>query len=199
MTTIRDRMAEHIVKVEGRFDRQGRLTIYKLPAGDGGGTYEVAGINDRYHPKEARALRDLINSGQHKRAEAEAGKHIMKYTDPVRTWFLEGEKKEHRPVELILRDTFFNRGQKGAAATLQLALGGLDVDAKVGKATKTAFADALAADAYALAKKLTAARATYERRRFPWKPNARNEKSKFWKGLANRWANSHKAAMALVA
>jgi len=28
-----------IIKYEGRFDKNGRLMLYKLPSGDGGGTY----------------------------------------------------------------------------------------------------------------------------------------------------------------
>lgn len=191
------RIAEHIVKVEGRFDRQGRLQVYKLPAGDGGGSFEIAGINDKYHPKMARHLRDLINKGQHAKAEKEAGAYILDYTKAVKDWFPDGHKTTHPHVELLLRDIWFNRGGKGAAATLQIAVGAI-VDGRIGKNSKAAFAEALEEDADALAKRITAARATYEQRKYPWKPSARNEKSKFWKGLANRWHNSHRAAMALL-
>ncbi len=39
------------VEWEGRKDKQGNLAVYKLPSGDMGGNFEVAGINDRYHPE----------------------------------------------------------------------------------------------------------------------------------------------------
>jgi len=195
MTMKRERMGEHIVKVEGRFDRHGRLLVYKLPAGDGGGSFEVAGINDRYHGAKARELRAMIQKGQHARAEKEVGHYIMAYTDGVKAWFPEGHKTKHPHVELLLRDIFFNRGGRGAAATLQIALG-VHVDGNIGKVSKEAFAEALN-DSDSLAKRITAARATYEKRTYPWKKSARNEKSKFWRGLSNRWANSHRAAMAL--
>ena len=40
------RIAESILNFEARRDRQGRLQVYKLPSGDGGGAFEVAGINE---------------------------------------------------------------------------------------------------------------------------------------------------------
>ncbi len=61
---LRKRMAESIVKFEGRRDAQGHLWVYILPAG-GGGRYEGAEINDRYHPREAAKLRE---SGRRRRA-----------------------------------------------------------------------------------------------------------------------------------
>ena len=57
------RMAKSIIDFEARRDAKGRLQVYKLPAGDGGGTYEVAGINDRYHPVEAAHLAQLVKAG----------------------------------------------------------------------------------------------------------------------------------------
>ena len=53
---LRRAMAKAIVDFEARRDARGRLAVYRLPAGDGGGSYEVAGINDRYHPTEAAHL-----------------------------------------------------------------------------------------------------------------------------------------------
>jgi hypothetical protein len=42
----RRRMAAAIVDFEARRDPHRRLTIYGLPPGDGGGRYEVAGIDE---------------------------------------------------------------------------------------------------------------------------------------------------------
>ncbi|NDD57299.1 MAG: hypothetical protein EBZ44_06235, partial [Verrucomicrobia bacterium] len=54
-----DAALNNTVKWEGRTDRQGNLVVYNLPSGDEGGTYEVAGINDKFHPGEARRLANL--------------------------------------------------------------------------------------------------------------------------------------------
>lgn len=39
------RIGQWIVNAEARRDSKGRLAIYKLPKADGGGTYEIAGID----------------------------------------------------------------------------------------------------------------------------------------------------------
>lgn len=194
----RDQMGAHIVSVEGRFDKQGRLLVYQLPIGDGGGRFEVAGINEKYHRTKARELQSLIQKGQHAKAAREAGSYIMAFTDPVMAWFPEGQAKKHPHVEMLLRDTFFNRGSRGAAAVLQLALGAV-VDGRIGPNSKRAFTEALEEEADALAKRITQARAVYEKRKFPWKQQARDERSQFWRGLQNRWAKIHTVAMSLVA
>jgi hypothetical protein len=41
------RMAKQIVDFEARRGKRGHLQVYKLPAWDGGGRYEVAGINEK--------------------------------------------------------------------------------------------------------------------------------------------------------
>ena len=55
-------MAKAIVEFEARRDAKGRLAVYALPAGDGGGRYEVAGINDRYHKAEVDHVVALIEA-----------------------------------------------------------------------------------------------------------------------------------------
>lgn len=196
MASKRDQMGQHILQVEGRFDRQGRLMVYQLPKDDGGGSFEVAGINERYHRAKANELRRLINNGYHAKAEREAVHYIMSYTDAVLGWF-PSERHKHPHIEMLLRDIFFNRGSRGAAAVLQIALG-VAVDGRIGPVSRAAFAEALEDDADALAKRITAARATYEKKTYSWKPRKRDEKSPFWKGLASRWAKIHKAAMELA-
>src|SRR5262249_60092785 len=66
-------MEKFIVVFEARRDAQGRLMVYTLPPGDGGGRYEVAGINERYHKAECDELVELIRSGRHAEAERRAG------------------------------------------------------------------------------------------------------------------------------
>jgi lysozyme family protein len=191
----RHAMGLAIVKeFEGRY-KDGKLQVYKLPVGDGGGAFEIAGINDRYHPSKAGQLKALIESDQHEKAEAEAADYIVEYTRCALRFFPLPHADENPAIEFVLRDTAFNRGCKGAAAVLQIALGMQDVDGIVGPATHHEFAKQLVDPGpAALLRSLTEARETYERTSFSWKPNARDESSKFWKGLANRWSKCHSVA-----
>lgn len=176
----RQRMAEVIYTQEARV-KNGKLQVYKPPANDGGGSFEVAGINIRYHPAEAKALRALILGGEHEEAEARVKRYMLAYTDVVLTW---GEMDAG--LEMFLRDTAFNRGPGGAAMILQLALGGLTVDGIVGPKTRRAFA---VADKKKLLGNLKAARANYEARK--------GIRANFIKGLRARWERVMVAALEL--
>jgi hypothetical protein len=194
-------MGKAIVELEGRFDRHGNLLIYKLPEGDGGGSFEVAGVNDRYHSKIAHRLKGLIESGEPDKALEEAADYIADYTETVLKFFPGGcDRSKCGHLEFILRDTCFNRGARGAGTVLQLALGMLDIDGVVGPATKAEFEKQLhELDAEQIALALTSARETYERNTYNWKKNARDESSKFWAGLSNRWKKSHQIAISRFA
>jgi hypothetical protein len=172
---LRKKMAESIVKFEGRRDAQGHLRVYILPAGDGGGRYEVAGINDRYHPREAAKLRELIDAGHFDEAEDYAAEVIAEYTDVVAKW------TTVPAIEAYLRDCAFNRGPGGAAKILQIALG-VKVDGGVGPETLGALRQAEKDPAKLLAA-LRVAREKYELR-------VAGRREKFWKGLVNRWDGS---------
>lgn len=171
---LRRRMAKAIVDFEARRDSQGRLEVYQLPAGDGGGTYEVAGINDRYHPTEAAHLAGLIGQGRYDEAETYVADFIVAYTDVVSSW------SDDAGVEFNQRDCAFNRGPTGAARIFQRALG-VEEDGEVGPITLAASA---ASDAAILITRLRAARESYERN-----PVGRDETSQFWRGLVSRWNN----------
>lgn len=172
---LRKKMAESIVKFEGRRDGQGHLRVYILPAGDGGGRYEVAGINDRYHPQEAAKLRQLIDAGHFDAAEDYAAEVIAEYTDVVAKWTTVPS------IEAYLRDCAFNRGPGGAAKILQIALG-VHVDGGVGPETLGALRQA-EKDPVKLLAALRVAREQYELR-------VAGRREKFWKGLVNRWDGS---------
>jgi hypothetical protein len=172
---LRKKMAESIVNFEARRDAQGHLRVYILPAGDGGGRYEVAGINDRYHPREAARLRQLIDAARFDEAEDYAAEVIADYTDVVSKWTTVPE------IEAYLRDSAFNRGPGGAAKILQMALG-VTVDGGVGPETLGALRKA-EKDPPKLLAALRVAREKYEMR-------VAGRREKFWKGLVNRWDNS---------
>ncbi len=169
-------MGKAILDFEARRDARGHLAVYDLPSGDGGGRYEVAGINERYNPDELGVLVRLLKAHKWDMSEAYAINFYIKDTDVVATW---GDLDSG--VEFYLRDSVFNRGAKGAARILQRALG-IDTDGQVGIITKNALA---VADPKELLIKLRTAREWYERMYAH-----RDEDSKFWKGLVNRWNNA---------
>lgn len=172
---LRAKMAKSIVDFEARRDAQGHLRVYNLPPGDGGGRYEVAGINECYHPQEAAKLRDLINASRYDEAEAYAAEVIAKYTDVVSKW------TTVPAIEAYLRDCAFNRGSGGAAKILQIALA-VTVDGGVGPETLRTLRKAEKDPAKLLAA-LRVAREQYELR-------VAGRRDKFWRGLVNRWDDS---------
>jgi lysozyme family protein len=196
MNEKRHAMGKAIVEFEGRY-KGGKLQHYKLPPGDGGGSGEVAGINQKYHPKEYAKLKGMIEKGQHEQAEAEAAAYIEEYTRPVLKFFPSPQSAEANPsIEFVLRDASFNRGAKGAATVLQIALDMHDIDGVIGPITHREFAKQLDDPGpAAVLDAITAARETYERNVYAWKTSARDESSDFWEGLSNRWAKAHQVAI----
>ncbi len=168
------KIGQFIVDCEARRDAQKRLAIYKLPKGDGGGTFEIAGINDRYHPQVAEHLQELINNGKHAVAENLAVEYICGYTDVVSSW------SRWVCVEAFLRDCAFNRGLGGAAKIFQMALK-VKADGHVGD--KTRAAENALDDRRAFLKDLRKAREAYEIQIAP----PIGARKKFWNGLVNRW------------
>lgn len=166
---MRRRMAKAIVDFEAR-RVNGKIAVYEPPANDGGGAYEVAGINVRYHPVEAAKLKALIEAGRHDEAEASVIDYLLTYTDVASRW------TDDAGAEFYLRDCVFNRGPKGAARILQRSLRVPD-DGEVGPATRAAMAAVARAD---LLTRLRAGRENYEREVVGYRAN-------FWKGLVNRW------------
>jgi lysozyme family protein len=128
-------MAQAILNFEARRDRQGHLEVYELPPGDGGGRYEVAGINERYNREVCDQLVAMINAGRFDAAETLATDFIAQDTDRVASW------SAIPALEFYFRDCEFNRGLGGAARILQRALGIPD-DGAVGSATRSALAAA---------------------------------------------------------
>ena len=171
-------MAGFILDSEARRDKQGNLKVYSLPAADGGGSFEVAGINDRYHPEAAWKLKNLLQEGKYFEAEEYIKAYLLAYTDVVTNW------TRNPAIEAFLRDTAFNRGPKGALRILQIALGVAD-DGKWGPITQAAMGKYTPSG---LLDKLRKARETYELRIAP-PVGARKQ---FWAGLQNRWDNALK-------
>jgi hypothetical protein len=96
---------------EARKDAQGYPMVYKLPSGDMGGKYEVAGINDRYHPKAFQVISALPAQ---ERAKA-AAEYIQGYTSPL-------VEKLPQALQPFTQDLAFNRGLGGATKYIQQGL-----------------------------------------------------------------------------
>jgi hypothetical protein len=99
---------------EARKDAQGYPMVYKLPSGDMGGKYEVAGINDRYHPEAFKAISSLPAQ---ERAKA-AAEYIQGYTAPL-------VERLPQPLQPFTQDLAFNRGLGGATKYIQQGLNSL--------------------------------------------------------------------------
>jgi len=173
---LRLKIGRQIVDWEARRDGHGNLQVYKLPANDGGGSFEVAGINERYHSVAARRLRAMIEAGQFEKAEDFAASYLIGYTNVVADWVSD------IGLEAFLRDTAFNRGPTGAAKIIQMALH-VVVDGVVGPITLQA-ARETAALPIRLLGDLREARARYERDVVGYRAN-------FWPGLVNRWNKAY--------
>jgi peptidoglycan hydrolase-like protein with peptidoglycan-binding domain len=166
---------------EARRDSKGHLAVYNLPAGDGGGRYEVAGINEKYNKEIVDVLVELLRHQKYDEAEATAIDFIAQNTDRVASW------SSTPSIEFYLRDCCFNRGYRGAARILQRALGLPDNGVVDSKTSETeARAERRSID---LLTSLRSAREDYER-----KVVGRDETSKFWSGLVNRWNKAQKVA-----
>ena len=175
--------ARKIVDYEARRDANGHIKVYHLASGDGGGTREVAGINDRYHPEALDRIEALLAEGSYEEAENVAVAHIEHYTDSV------AMLSTVPAIQSALRDASFNRGPTGAIRILQDTLG-LPVDGVAGPQTRAALAAAEKAPEVFL-KEFRAARERYERR-------TRDESSQFWAGLSNRWDQQQADSLAMI-
>ena len=175
----RSQMAQWIVNQEARRDAQGRLKVYHLPANDGGGRFEVAGISERYDTTKCLQLVAMLNAGQHAAAEREAAQYIASKTDAAASW------TRLPAAELFLRDTIFNRGLGGATKILQMALGGV---ARSQIATAILEAEQNPRN---FIQRLRAAREQYE-----WKVVGR--RANLVAGLINRWNHARDEALSLI-
>lgn len=168
--------AQFILDCEARRDAEGKLMVYPLPSGDGGGTFEVAGINDRYDHDQAWHLRGLIEAHQYDEAEAYARAYYVTSTNGVQGWH------PMPAIEAWMRDTAFNRGVGGAAKISEMATG-QTVDGAFGPLSREALRLAVLDSPADALQKLRHACEAYERVVAP----PVGARAKFWNGLVNRW------------
>ncbi len=187
--TLRLVMCQQIVNFEARRKANGDIKVYKLPGDDGGGRYEVAGINEKYHPEVCKKLKGIIEKDKDpERAENLAVNYIATYTDGASRWC------SNSGVESYLRDSMWNRGPTGGVRILQMALGfkGAQVDGIMGPVSLGRLGKVEQRPIQMLAD-FRDAREEYER-----KVVGRDESSQFWKGLENRWRNAQTFAETLA-
>jgi len=158
------------VDFEGRKDKAGNLAVYQLPSGDMGGSYEVAGINNRYHPQVAEALKNMDPALR----KDYAAKYIVDYTSPLTSKLPEA----YRP---FFQDLAFNRGMGGATRFLQRAIGAKE-DGLLGPKTLEMLAQQNPRD---VLRQVSLEQLNYERRLAEQNP----ERKKFLAGLENRIRN----------
>jgi hypothetical protein len=160
---------------EGRKDKQGNLAVYKLPSGDMGGNFEVAGINDRYHPEAFKRISALPPQ---ERAKA-AAEYIQGYTAPL-------VEKLPQALQPFTQDLAFNRGLGGATKYIQQGLNALGqkvaVDGGMGPKTLQAINQV---EPRSLMREASKAQLDDEYRRASENP----ERKKFIGGLENRIRN----------
>ncbi len=185
---VRRRMGEKITLAEARLDANGHVAVYKLPANDGGGSFEVAGINERYHPVMANKLKRMIENREPDQAVRDAiGDYTASFTNAADVWF------SSWGLEFYGRDSIFHRGPTGAAKIVQRALvilgenigqtgnRGDGVDGDVGPLTSDAIRRQ-EGNFEAFLAAMRRAREEYEEQDIGHRAN-------FWQGFINRWNN----------
>ena len=105
---------------EARRDRQGNIAVYDIPTGDYGGTREVAGITDKYHPEAFKRISALPPE----KREAAAADYVVSYTSPVASLVPE-------PLKAQAVDLAFNRGPTGYTRLVQEGLNRIGIPVKV--------------------------------------------------------------------
>ena len=115
-----DTFGKEIINLEARRDKDGNITRYKLPAEDGGGKYEFAGINQKNHPKAYARINKLFNEGKHEEAEQAISDYIISYTQPASD-YLATKGIKSTAAEYMLRDIYFNHGPDGFSNVMRRA------------------------------------------------------------------------------
>lgn len=175
---------DYIFNSEARRDANGNVQVYDLPAGDGGGAYEVAGINQRYHPEEAAALRSLVQQGKYAEAEARAKNYIANYTNNV------VGLAANQGTEYALRDAAFNRGLGGANWIAKYAAG-ITPNTRMNSEARQQILAAQQSDPQGYLQRLREGAERYELDVVGLRPQ-------FIRGLTNRWNDRLKNSLSLL-
>ena len=167
-----------IVDLEARRNKAGHVVLYELPGNDGGGRYEIAGINSRYHPEALGRIRGLPARDREKAAAEYIEEYTLKGTGLDKITLREGTR-------FAILDATFNRGAGGSAWIVQHALKALgysvNADMQWGPKTRAALEKADAEEPGEILGALHKWRERYEIEKVGKRDN-------FWTGLVSRWS-----------
>lgn len=174
---------------EVRRDSKGRPIVYSLPKEDGGGSFEVAGLNEKYNKEEATVLRQMIQTGVPTPIIEGYIRSVYKQKTQYGANLIPPSSSQG--LELFVRDCALNHSPKGVNTILAAAVGTYAADPALPAAVQTYISRYGEA---ALLRNLSKARASYYENLI----SADSKKEIFRKGWANRNRNITNAAYSLL-
>lgn len=136
---IRKDMAKKILNMEDyKITGPDSLRVTRLPSGDGGGKWEIAGICDGIEPKEFNLIKSMMDRGDRDAAWEECLRYVLANTEPLVAKGVAG----CYAIEFMLRDMTFNMGVAGTTKVVQRMLD-IGIDGKWGKNTQAKWTDAI--------------------------------------------------------
>ena len=136
---VRKGMAKKILNMEDyKITGPDSLRVTRLPSGDGGGKWEIAGICDGIEPKEFNLIKSMLDQGDRDAAWEECLRYVLANTEPLVSKGVAGSYA----IEFMLRDMTFNMGVAGTTKVVQRMLG-IDIDGKWGKTTQAEWTDVI--------------------------------------------------------
>ena len=174
---------------EIRRDSSGRPIVYALPKEDGGGSFEVAGLNEKYNNQEARALRTMIQAGAPTATIENFIRSVYKQKTQYGADFL--PPGHSKGIELFVRDCALNHSPQGVRTILAAAVGTYQADPNL-PAVISSYINRYGEAA--LLRNLSGARASY----YSDLIQKDSSKSIFRKGWFNRNTNITNAAYSLL-
>lgn len=190
--TLNEKMMATLLNFEDdRVTGPASLRVMRLPEGDGGGNYEIAGICDGIEPKEFNAIKAKLEEGKRDEAWEMCLDYVEKKTHNGKVW-----SPSLLAVQFFLRDMIFNMGDGGCANVIQRTINyiGEDyvtVDGKWGPKTEKAWGHVLdRLDEEVILDKLAECR----NQRYKAIAESNPKKAKFLKGWYNRTEKALKYA-----
>lgn len=109
-----DMMATMLNFEDDRITGPASLRVMRLPEGDGGGAYEIAGICDGIEPKVFNSIKVELEAGNRDKAWDMCIDYVEKKTRNGQVW-----SPENLAIEFFLRDIIFNMGDGGCVNVMQ--------------------------------------------------------------------------------
>lgn len=190
-----DMMATLLNFEDARITGPSSLRVMRLPEGDGGGTYEIAGICDGIEPKVFNAIKIELEAGNRVKAWDMCIDYVEKKTHNGRVW-----SPENLAIEFFLRDTVFNMGDGGCVNVMQRTINHYGeskvvVDGAWGPKTKKAWEELLY---ITVPVNLLSALVICRNQRYRAIVEANPKKEKFLKGWYSRTSKAETYAKKLL-